>query len=189
MQGLGKYHKELRIKTESKIVAFLNLQEFGFNGLSELTRIRRKSLRSTLDSLVTRKIVSKHKNTVPRLGIYYKLNSANREARHLIDVYYSSDRIPPAPIALKTIFERHSRELKKESDSIRKQAEIFKKEVEPYLETHIPDNNFNLWADSIKLGREYAQMMSKTVKIFAIKARLRLIISIRLDIFMGIYNG
>jgi hypothetical protein len=182
VQGQGKYQLEKRLKTESKIVAFLNLQQFPFNELQAISGIRRNSLRSTLDSLVDRKIVSKHIIKTPttdnkRRGTYYSLNSTNSEAKHLLDVYYN-DRLPAPPPKLKKelvdSIRKYCDYIDKERDKIIRQADIFKKEIEPLLATHEPDKSLYLWADSIKLSRHYTQLMIKHAKIFAIRARLRL---------------
>jgi hypothetical protein len=191
VQGLGSKQIAQRIKTESKIVAFLNLQEFGFNELQSISGIRRDSLRNRLDSLVDRKIVSKHIIKDPtgrknprgefhprvRRGTYYSLNSDSSEAKHLLDLYYN-DILPPPPPKLKKelvdSFKKFCDYIDKERDKIIRQADIFKKEIEPLLATHEPDKSLYLWADSIKLSRHYTQLMIKHAKIFAIRARLRL---------------
>jgi hypothetical protein len=189
VQGLGKHQREQRLKTESKIAAFLNLQEFGFNELQELTGTRRDSLRVVIDSLVDRNIVNKHviKNNTSvqiqpqvnkvRRGTYYKLNSDNQEAKHLIDIYYN-DRPPKLPIKVKqellSLVKTFHKTMLKEHDVIAQQVETFKKHIEPLLVTHEPDKTLGVWFDSLGLYRHYLQLMNKNMKIFAIKARLRL---------------
>jgi hypothetical protein len=190
VQGLGSKQIAQRIRTESKIVAYLNLQEFGFNELQSISGIRRDSLRDRLDSLVDRDIVVKHRlppkqegktinnkyHKVKR-GTYYSLNSDSSEAKHLLDLYYS-DILPPSPPKLKKelvdSFKKYCDYIDKERDKMIQQVAIFKKEIEPLLATHEPDSSFYLWSDSIKLSRHYTQLLTKEARILAIKARLRL---------------
>jgi hypothetical protein len=54
------------------------------------------------------------------------------------------------------------------------QADVFKKEIEPKLITHEPHDSLHIWKDASLLSSEYIKQLDKIVKIFAIKARLRL---------------
>jgi hypothetical protein len=185
MQGVGKYHKELRIKTESKMVAFLNLQQFGFNELADISCIGRNGLRSSLDSLVDRKIVTKYRhhsvtNTKidseyykVRGGIYYSLNKDNTEAKRLLDMYYN-DRLPPPPKEIKEKLDVLQKYLSNQAKIVGEQADFFKKEVEPKLHTHEPNESLYVWENAVLLSREYVKQSDKIFKISAIKARLRL---------------
>jgi hypothetical protein len=190
VRGLGSKQIAQRIRTESKVVAYLNLQEFGFNELQSISGIRRDSLRDRLDSLVDRDIVVKYRlpckqeaKTIDnkchkvKRGTYYSLNSDSSEAKHLLDLYYN-DILPSPPPKLKKelvdSFKKYCDYIDKERDKMIQQAAIFKKEIEPLLATHEPDRSFYLWSDSIKLSRQYAQLLTKEAKILAIKARLRL---------------
>ncbi|MDP9288754.1 MAG: hypothetical protein M3P08_11230 [Thermoproteota archaeon] len=183
MQGVGKYHKELRIKTESKIAAFLNLQPFGFNELVMISGIGRNGLRSSLDSLVIRNIVRKHIIKKPlveigqrvRRGTYYSLNPNNKEAKHLLDAYYKE--LPPLYTAtvkkeVLSSLDKFHRNIESENDDIMKQVTTFKKEVAPYIDK--PNNAMNVWVDCIELFRHDRQLITKQLKIFAVKLRLKL---------------
>jgi hypothetical protein len=182
MQGLGKYQRERRIKTESKIVAFLNLQQFPFNELQLVSGIRRNSLRSSLDSLVIRKIVSKHiiknpTNKKIRRGTYYSLNSDKPEAKRLLDAYYDDkEGKPPITKELKkevlTSLEKFRRNVEEEDDVIAKQISTFKNEIEPLIDK--PQKSVMAWFDSIALYEHHQHIMQKMLKIFAVKLRLRL---------------
>jgi hypothetical protein len=175
-QGLLKYQREKRLKTESKIVAFLNLQQFGFNELQSKSGIRRNSLRDSIDSLVDRKIVSIIKNSTNetrRRGIYYSLNSDNKEAKHLLNMYYN-ERLSPPPKELKEKLDILHKYLSNQAKIVGEQANFFKKEVEPKLRTHEPDESLYVWENIVLLSREYVKQSHKEFKISAIKARLRL---------------
>jgi hypothetical protein len=183
MQGQGKYQKEQRLKTESKIVAFLNLQQFPFNELQLISGIRRNSLRISIDSLVDRNIVSKHIIKNPglsefrqpiRRGTYYSLNTKNPETKRLLDIYYSESP-PPYTAAVKkevlSSLDKFRRNI--ENDDIMKQVTTFKNEIAPYI-IDKPNDVMNVWADTIELFRHDRQLMNKKLKIFAVKLRLRL---------------
>lgn len=182
VQGLGKHQKELRLKTESKIVAFLNLQEFAFNELQSTSGISRNGLRSSLDSLVDRNIVSIIKNPglsefrqPIRRGIYYSLNTKNPETKRLLDMYYE-ESLPPYTAAIKkevlSSIDKFRRNIENENDDIMKQVTTFKKDIAPFIDK--PDNTMNVWADTIELFRHDRQLMNKKLRIFAVKLRLRL---------------
>jgi hypothetical protein len=178
VQGQGKYQLERRLKTESKVVAFLNLQQFSFNELQSISGIRRNSLRSTLDSLVSRKIIIKHIIKTPtdkkiRRGIYYSLNSNNKEAKRLLDMYYSDRPILPSKEEKETL-DMLQKYLSDQVKIVGEQDDFFKKQAEPKLLTHEPSYSFYIWTYARPLAREYIKQLNKITKISAIKARLRL---------------
>jgi hypothetical protein len=194
VQGQGKYQQEKRLKTESKIVAFLNLQPFGFNELQLISGIRRNSLRSTLDSLVIRNIAIVKKEdhdpgrkcdkdhspkfgTKVRRGTYYSLNPNNKESKRLLDAYYNDkESKPPITKELKkellASIDKFHRKIENENDTVLEQITIFRKDIEPFIDK--ADGTMKLWLDCLALFRRDRQLVTRTLKIFAVKLRLRL---------------
>ena len=95
------------------------------------------------------------------------------EAKRLLDIYYSDRPIPP-PNKEREKLDILQKYLYDQSKIVGERADIFKKEVEPKLQTHEPENSLYIWADAEVLSRKYVRELDKIVKISAIKARLRL---------------
>jgi hypothetical protein len=178
MQGIGAQQIEQRRKTESKIVAFLNLQPCPYNELHVISGINRNSLKIRLDALIDRNIVTIIRNpTGARKGKYYKLNKCRKETKQLLDDYYNEPK-PPVSKELKqqvlTALKNYKKMVEVESGRVMANIDTFKNEIEPLLTEYEPDQSLDEWFKSLVHVRYSAQLETKMLKLFAVKLRLRL---------------
>jgi hypothetical protein len=134
-RGLGKRQIKDRLLTTSKIASYLAIRPFTYQELQKQSKIRRESLRVGLDDLVTRKIVIKHKFSVPNdpniehNRIYYLLNWSKTKTKQLVNHYYDNSLVNNNY----TVIERQAHREHKESVQTSQIDDILRKKRESII--------------------------------------------------------